>query len=229
MDPVSKLLVSVVVGDRTLAMAQTLVHAVLNVLAPGVVPLFLTDGLAHYATAILTHFGHWVETPPRCAQGPRPKPRWRPIPALLYAQFKKRRRRKRVVSVSQRVIFGTSERVKAVLAAHGWQINTAFIERLNLSLRGHLAALTRRTISLAKTEAGLVRQAHLGQAYYNFCLPHSALRIGLPQPLPTRGTGSPKKWRKCTPAMAAGITDEVWTMQKLLLFRVPPWRQEAAM
>jgi hypothetical protein len=77
-------------------------------------------------------------------------------------------------------------------------------------------------------EPGLIRQAHLGQAYYNFCLPHSALRIRLPEPVPTRGTGSPKKWQQCTPAMAAGITSQVWTMQQLLLFRVPPWRQEVA-
>jgi transposase-like protein len=103
MDPVTKLLVSVVVGDRTLAMAQSLVHAVVNVLAPGVVPLFLTDGLAHYATAILTHFGHWVAVPPRSELGPKPKPRWLPIPELLYAQFKKRRRRKRVVRTCKKI------------------------------------------------------------------------------------------------------------------------------
>jgi transposase-like protein len=101
MDPVSKLLVAVVVGDRSLAMAQTLVHAVVRVLAPGVVPLFLTDGLRHYATALVTHFGQWVAVPPRCEQGPKPKPRWLPIPELLYAQVKKRRRRKRVVGISQ--------------------------------------------------------------------------------------------------------------------------------
>jgi IS1 family transposase len=209
MDPVSKLLVAVIVGDRSLAMAQTLVHAVVRVLAPGAVPLFLTDGLRHYATALVTHFGQWVEVPPRCEQGPQPKPRWLPIPDLLYAQVKKRRRRKRVVGVSQQV--------------------TAFVERLNLTFRGHLAALARRTIGLAKTEAGLIRQTQLWQAYYNLCLPHSALRLQLPEPVPTRGSGSPKKWQHCTPAMAAGITNQVWTVQQLLLFRVPPWRQEVAL
>jgi IS1 family transposase len=229
MDPVSKLLVAVVVGDRSLAMAQTLVHAVVRVLAPGVVPLFLTDGLRHYATALVTHFGQWVAVPPRCEQGPKPKPRWLPIPELLYAQVKKRRRRKRVVGISQQVIFGAPERIKAILAQSGWQINTAFVERLNLAFRGHLAALARRAIGRAKSEAGLIRQAQLWRAYYNFCLPHSALRLQLPEPVPTRGSGSPKKWQHCTPAMAAGLTSQLWTVQQLLLFRVPPWRQEVAL
>src|SRR5205823_13069711 len=57
MDPKSKLLVAVEVGSRTLAMAQHVVHQVTQMLAPGCVPLFLTDGLKDYATALLTHFG----------------------------------------------------------------------------------------------------------------------------------------------------------------------------
>src|SRR5215470_2672536 len=60
MDPQSKLLVVVEVGCRTLAMAQRVVHQVTRVLAPGCVPLFLTDGFKEYRTAILTHFGHWM-------------------------------------------------------------------------------------------------------------------------------------------------------------------------
>ena len=67
MDPTSKLLVVVDVGSRTLAMAQRVVHQVTQVLAPGCVPLFLTDGLKDYATALLTHFGS-VDAP-RTAPG----------------------------------------------------------------------------------------------------------------------------------------------------------------
>src|SRR6266571_3282564 len=60
MDPASKLLVVVDIGSRTLAMAQRVVHQVVQVLAPGCVPLFLTDGFKTYTTALLTHFGQWV-------------------------------------------------------------------------------------------------------------------------------------------------------------------------
>src|SRR5499425_1597019 len=59
MDPKSKLVVVVDVGCRTLAMAQRVVHQVTRVLAPGCLPLFLTDGLKDYGTALLTHFGSW--------------------------------------------------------------------------------------------------------------------------------------------------------------------------
>lgn len=60
MDPKSKWLVVVDVGCRTLAMAQRVVHQVAKVVAPGCVPLFLTDGLKDYGTALLTHFGFWM-------------------------------------------------------------------------------------------------------------------------------------------------------------------------
>src|SRR5712692_3218024 len=72
MDPVTKLLLAIDVGDRTLAMAQGLVHQITQVLAPGCVPLFLTDGFTEYATALLTHCGQWVQLPRRQATGPAP-------------------------------------------------------------------------------------------------------------------------------------------------------------
>jgi hypothetical protein len=58
-------------------------------------------------------------------------------------------------------------------------------------------------------------------ADYHFVRPHGSLRRRLPQPIPTHGNGSPKKWEQRTPAMAGGLTDHVWTMKELLMFRVP--------
>ena len=224
-DPASKLLVVIDVGTRTLAMAQRVVHQVAQVLAPGCLPLFLTDGLKDYGTALLRHFGTWTQPERRQDKGPRPKPRWMPLPTLLYAQVIKTTRRRRLVQVSRRVVFGTLEAVNQVLAPHGWQINTSFVERLNLSLRQHVAAIGRRAATLCQGEAGLRQQLALYQTYYNFVLPHASLRHPLPQPVPTNGTGSAKQWRPCTPAMAAGLTDHVWTLREVLLFRVPPWPQ----
>jgi len=65
----------------------------------------------------------------------------------------------------------------------------------------------------------------LFQTYYNFCLPYASLRHPLLQAEPTHATGSAKHWQPRTPAMAAGLTDHVWTLRELLLFRVPPWPQ----
>jgi hypothetical protein len=65
----------------------------------------------------------------------------------------------------------------------------------------------------------------MGQVYHNVVLPHACLRQALTEPLPTNGSGSAKVWRPCTPAMAAGLTDRMWTLHELLRYRVPPWPQ----
>jgi IS1 family transposase len=165
MDPESKLLVVVEVGCRTLAMAQRVVHQVTHVLAPGCVPLVLTDGLKEYGTALLTHFGQWRQPERRQDKGPRPKSRWIPLPALRYAQVVKSYRRRRLVGVTHRVVFGTSLAIEQVLAACGWTINTAFVERLNLDLRQRVAAIGRRVNTLCQGEAGLRDQVALFHVY----------------------------------------------------------------
>jgi IS1 family transposase len=225
LDPVTKLLLAIEIGERTLALAQRLVHQVAQVLAPDCVPLFLTDGFKAYLIAVLTHYGHWVPRPRCWATGPRPNPRWMPLPQLQYAQVVKKTCRRRLVAVSSRVVFGTLAGVKQILAPTGWQINTAFIERVNLTIRQHVAAVGRRVTTLCKGEAGLRQQLAVYHVYYNFCLPHASLRLPLPQPAPTKGTGSAKRWRPCTPAMVAGLTNHVWTLREVLVFRVPPWPQ----
>ena len=224
-DPESKLLLSVQVGDRGLAMAQAVLHQITQLLAPGCVPLFLSDGCPNYLTAIVAHFGHWVQPPRRQARGPAPKPRWMPLPGLLYAQVVKRTRRRRIVEVIHRVVIGTQAKVNEVLAPCGWQINTAIVERLNLSLRQRVAAIRRRSATSCKSETGLTQPLILFQVYHNFVLSHASLRLPLPALEATSGTGSARQWQPRTPAMAAGLTDHVWSLKEVLLYRVPPWPQ----
>jgi len=225
MDPTSKLLVVVDIGSRTLAMAQRVVHQVTRVLAPGCVPLFVTDGLKDYTMALLSHFGHWVHPARRQDKGPRPKSRWMPLPALLYAQVVKSYRRRRIVSVKHRVVFGTRLAIEQALARWGWTINTAFVERLNLDIRQRVAAIGRRVNTLCQGEAGLRDQLALFHVYHNFVLPHASLRQLLPIPEASNSSGAAKRWRPCTPAMAADLTDHVWSLKEVLLYRVPPWPQ----
>ena len=109
-------------------------------------------------------------------------------------------------------------------------INTAFVERQNGTIRHHgsteLAEVnrrfTRKTLSFSKDDYWLERQLHLCAGYYHFCLAHGGLREEICPPLPTKGRGSPRKWRQVTPAMSVGVTDHVWTLQELLTDRVPP-------
>lgn len=188
-------------------------------------PRFLTDGLKDYATALLTHFGAWMHPERRQAIGPAPKPRWMPLPALLYAQVVKSYRRRRLVGVKHRVVFGTRLAIEQLLAKCGWGINTALVEQLNLDLRQRVAAIGRRVNTLCQGEAGLRDQLALLQVYHNFVLPHTSLRRPLPYPAATHGRGSARVWRPYTPAMTAGLTDHVWSLKEVLLYRVPPWPQ----
>jgi len=82
-------------------------------------------------------------------------------------------RRRRLVCMRPRVVFGTLAHVTHVLAPRGWRINTAFIERINLTIRHHVAAVGRRVMTVSKSAGGLRAQLHLYHAYYNCCLPHA--------------------------------------------------------
>ena len=102
-------------------------------------------------------------------------------------------------------------------------VNTSFVERDNLTQRQCNRRLTRRTNGFSKELTWFEKQLWLSLAYYHLTLPHHSLRQELEILEPTRGAGSPRRWRPRTPAMAAGITDHVWTTPELLSYRVPAW------
>ena len=89
-------------------------------------------------------------------------------------------------------------------------LNTAFIERLNGTFRQRLASLTRKSRHAARRLRALETGMYLIGCTYNFCLVHHELSK-------TKHVGSP-----CTPAMAAGLTDHVWSICELLSYRIPP-------
>jgi hypothetical protein len=82
-----------------------------------------------------------------------------------------------------------------------------------------------RRFGISENSQPVQHQLALGHVYYNFCLSHASLRQPLAEPVPTNGSGSAKVWRPCTPAMAAGLTDHVWSLREVLRYRVPPWPQ----
>ena len=216
-DPVTKLLLAIDVGERNLAMAQRLVHQVVQVLAPGCLPLFLTDGLKDYVTALLTHFGHWVQPSRRQARGPAPKPRWMPYRSCSMRRWSRPYRRRRLVRVRHRVIFGTWPG-----SSRCWPHRVADQHRLyradQLSIRQHVAAVGGAS-SRSEGREGGAPAARPVSGLLQFCLPHTSVRVPLAQPLPTNGAGAAKRWRPRTPAIAAGLTDRVWTLREVLLFR----------
>ena len=134
-------------------------------------------------------------------------------------------RRRRLVGVTHRAVFGTRLAIEQVVARCGWTIKTAFVERLTLDIRPRVAAIGRRVHTLCQGEAGVRDQWALLQVSHHCVLPHASLRQALAEPMATNGRGSAKVWRPCTPAMASGWTDHVWSLKDVLFYRVSPWPQ----
>lgn len=222
--PVCKLVPAWVVGKRTLPHARRLVFRLKSTMDEQL-PFFTSDELPHYAEALLEVFGQWVQAPRQGTRGRFPLPRRVPPPDLCYAVVVKKRENGRVVEVSTRIVYGSQAQVEAALAASpvSATINTYGVERNNLTIRQHSRRMGRKVNAFSKDRDYLEHQLTLAFAYYHFVAPHRGLRQRLPHALPTKGRkGSYKKWKPVTPAMAAGLTDHVWTLDELLSFRVPP-------
>jgi IS1 family transposase len=220
--PVWRLVLAFVVGKRTQQSANLLLERVVHV-SDQHIPFFTSDQLAEYRTALLHAYGVWYQPPRKGKRGPLPHRRRVPHPDLLYAQVVKQREKGQVVAVSRKVVFGEHEEVEERLASSpvSTSLNTSFVERENLTLRQQNRRLTRKTNGYSKELGWLEQHLWLSLAYYHLVLPHESLRIRLPEPVPTRGTGTPRRWQLVTPAMAAGMTDHVWSTRELLSYRVP--------
>jgi IS1 family transposase/transposase-like protein len=222
--PTWRLVAAFGVGKRDQKHANLLLDR-LHAVRCGYIPFFTSDQLPHYAHALLHVYGIpevILHIPGK--RGPKPKPKLLPPPDLHYAQVVKYRKGGRIIRVTTTIIFGSEAAVQARLAAStvSQSINTSFVERNNLTCRQCNGRLSRKVLSFSKDLTWFEKHLWLSLAYYHFVLPHDSLRSALPAFQPTRGTGSPKKWALVTPAMAAGLTDHVWTMEELLSYRVPP-------
>lgn len=223
-DPVHKLVPAWRVGKRTLTDAKRFIKALKSRLDSHL-PFFTSDDLPHYADALLTTYGVLVTPPRRFQRGRPPSPRLEPPPELVYAVVIKEREHGCVTQATTQIIYGTEAQVATQLRASPMSevISTWGVERNNLTIRQHSRRLTRRVNAFSKKRVYLKYQLALAFAYYHFCCPHRGLREKLVPPIPTKnGRGTPKRWRQVTPAMAAGLTAHIWTLDELLCFRVPP-------
>jgi hypothetical protein len=133
-------------------------------------------------------------------------------PQLHIGTVIKRTQQKRVVEITRKMTHGVrAQAEKLLLLSHGGSVlNTAFIERLNGTFRERLASLTRKSRHAAHRIFALETGMYLIGCSYNFCFPHHELSK-------TKHFGAP-----CTPAMAAGLTDHVWSIRELLSYRLAP-------
>jgi len=186
----------------------------------GHAPLFTSDKLPAYLTALIANYSTPEPEPVKRGPGrPRKEPKRIVDPALCYGQVDKRREGGRVVEVRRHIVLGTETDIVQILQADGCgsQINTSYVERDNLTSRQSNGRLVRKTLSHSKKKEFLQRHLDLEDAVFNFVRPHSALRIELTTPGAHR-----RRWDQRTPAMAAGLTDHIWSLEELLSYRLPP-------
>jgi hypothetical protein len=192
--------------ERNLCLIQQLVDTVRLAWLPGTALLIGVDGLASYVTAFWRAFREKVLT------GRRGWPAFRLPGGVWLGQVIKKCSGRRLKEVVRRVVWGSLKKIQEQLhkTGTGKQINTSYIERLNATFRSGLAWLTRRGRRLVHRQETLEKGMYLVGCVYNFCKAHRSLRLRQEQG---------KKWRQRTPAMAAGWTDHVWSVQELLSFR----------
>jgi transposase InsO family protein len=149
--------------------------------------------------------------------------RWQVEPSLIYGQVKKCYRRRKLVRVSHVMRLGTQADLSTALQGMGFtgRLNTAFIERVNLTIRHGIAALARRTWATAQRSPHLLAHLEWWRAYYHFVRPHAALRVALVQPHARGGNRPAQRYQQRTPAMAARRTHRRWTAREVLSRPLP--------
>jgi IS1 family transposase len=204
LDAESRLVVSVVPGERTAENVVAVVADFKRRTGGRLMDLITTDGYPAYEAAILDAYGETI-TPPRTGKRGRPKAPYKVAPTgLTYAVVEKTRAKGRVVKVATRVVFGT---MAAVVLALGTSrvsraINTAFVERENATDRHRNARKARKTYRFSKDWRYHEAVTYLTMYAYDFCWPVRTLRVR-----DDRG-----HWRPRSPAMAAGLAEHVWSM-----------------
>jgi IS1 family transposase len=218
-DPRTKILPVLSLGPRTQSAAHLLIHSLRQSLAPGCLPIFTSDGLNLYFYALTAHFGHWLETGHKGRHGRQ----WQVAAGLFYGQVKKCYRRRKLVRVRYVVRLGTEDALTAALQGLGFsgRLNTAFIERVNLTVRHGIAALARRTWATSQQAPQLLANLEWWRAYYHFVRPHESLRVRLGQPRERGGKRLAQCYRQRTPAMAVGRTTRRWTTREVLSCPLP--------
>lgn len=168
--------------------------------------LLMSDGLSTYVNAWKRAFCNVARL------GKQGRPRLQPWCGVVIGQVIKRYEKHRAIGVEcRRLVQGSLEAFEALSVA-GQVMNTAYIERLNATFRQRLCGLVRRGRCLLRRQSVLDLGMYMVGCIYNFCTVHDSLHV-------RQSEGSPLKR---TPAMAAGITDQIWTIGDLLRYRVAP-------
>jgi hypothetical protein len=209
-DPEHRLILAVVPGARSIENAEEVVAEVKGRTAEVSPRLMTSDEYPAYASAIEAAFGVPVERPGG-GPGRRPILPARRMPAgLAYATVHKEREDDRVVAIDRRLVIGTEAGLEAALEASSVSraVNTSFLERQHGTDRGQNARKARKTYRFSKDWRAHEAMTYYTLYRYNFCWEVRTLRRRDEQ----------GRWQRRTPAMAAGLTDHVWSTREWVRF-----------
>jgi hypothetical protein len=164
-------------------------------------PPTISDGWGGIDEAMIEVYG---VVPEYCGRGRRPTKKRAGSDWLYLQMVKQRDERGRLNGIKLRVQFGKMSEVIALLGK-----STAYIERSNLTSRLFNGRQVRKTLAFSKDVAAYRAAAAWEDCYYNLVRPHKSLRL-------PAADNSPRKWLPRTPAMAAKLTDHIWTVKELL-------------
>ncbi len=188
-----------VLKRRDKKLIERLMSRVKTVAASTTAPiLFAVDGFAAYPKAILKIFHT------KLRNGKPGRPRHIPWPNLHIVQVVKHRSGYKLKGITRRLVHGCLQQAyeQVFLSQCGLGlINTAYIERLNATFRARMPVFVRRTRNLARKVSRIETEMFWSGVVYNFCTKHTSL--------------------EATPAMAAGLTDHIWSVEYLLRFKLP--------
>ena len=186
-----------------------MVHQLKQRLAPSCIPIFTSDQLRAYYTALTSHFGEF-----RQVFGHR-RPIWLVSPKLLFAMVVKIRSGKRLKYAFTLPVFGTRGQIRDTVQTLGLSgtIQTTFVERINLTCRQLIAALHCKTWSLPWSRRTLDHRFTWFCAVYHFVRPHMGLADTFV---------NDRCFKECSPAIATGLTDHLWSITDLLTWRPSP-------
>jgi len=209
-DPEHRLLLSLVPGKRTAENCQRVIDEVKQRTYGRTDILFTSDEHPPYRIAIEKAYSVAVPQEKKPGPGRPPNPTRVMPPDLGYATVHKTREKGRVVRVTRSVVFGTLAVITALLesTAAGGKINTSYVERNNGTERGQNSRKIRKTYRFSK-EWEIHNAASFFSGFsYNFCWPVRTLR----------DKNSEGSWQPRTPAMSAGLTDHVWSLDEWVLY-----------
>ena len=202
----SKLRVSLVVGKRTHAQTTTLVHDAKQRLRPGHLPAICTDAYEGYESAILEAFGRRYPAPHHSVTGRARRPLLRWPQGFASGQVKKQEKGRGIERVEVRALYGKA-RLKHVLSLLGYKVvKTSVVERHNGTSRLRTQRKVRKTLAFSKATRYHRWMRWLAVGLYNVCHAHRSLRIKHEGQVAHR-----------SPAMAAKLTDHIWSTREWLL------------